>query len=117
MKYFKIEDFDSPDMKGSGSRMDGKFLQRLDYARYLAGIPFVINSGYRTRKHNDKVGGSPNSSHTRGYAVDIHCTDSVSRSKILDALKAAGFTRIGIAKTFIHVDNDPDKAPNVVWLY
>jgi hypothetical protein len=33
------------------------------------------------------------------------------------ALIASGFTRIGIADTFIHVDNDPVKTPAVVWLY
>jgi hypothetical protein len=29
----------------------------------------------------------------------------------------AGFNRIGIADTFIHVDNDPGKAENVIWTY
>ena len=27
-----------------------------------------------------------------------------------------GFQRFGIAKTFIHVDND-DQKPNAIWLY
>jgi hypothetical protein len=29
----------------------------------------------------------------------------------------AGFNRLGIAKTFIHVDNDPGKPEDTVWLY
>jgi hypothetical protein len=29
----------------------------------------------------------------------------------------AGFNRIGIAPTFIHVDNDPSKPEDVIWLY
>jgi hypothetical protein len=38
------------------------------------------------------------------------------RSILLPALIHAGFTRIGIAKTFIHADVD-DKKPNAIWLY
>jgi hypothetical protein len=29
----------------------------------------------------------------------------------------AGFNRIGISSTFIHVDNDPSKPEDVIWLY
>ena len=48
MKYFKLEEFDSPDLKGSGKNMKKDFLVKLDEARELAGIPFKINSGFRT---------------------------------------------------------------------
>ena len=30
---------------------------------------------------------------------------------------AVGFTRIGIANSFIHVDLDFDKSQNVIWTY
>jgi len=49
--------------------------------------------------------------------VDIHCTNSRGRAIIIDALRKAGFTRFGIGNTFIHTDNDPDKDPDVMWLY
>jgi hypothetical protein len=38
--------------------MDKHFLRLLDNARQIAGIPFKINSGFRTPKHNEKVGGN-----------------------------------------------------------
>ena len=117
MKYFKLSEFDSPDLVGSGEAMDKKFLSRLDQARSLANVPFKITSGVRTEAHNRKVGGVSNSSHLLGYAADIACTDSVKRHKIITSLLKAGFTRIGIAKTFIHVDNDPNKPANVTWVY
>ena len=115
--HFQLHEFDSPDQPGSGARMDHEFLDMLDVARSIAGVPFAINSGYRTAKHNKKVGGSTNSSHLRGKAADIACTNSASRYRIMSALIAAGFTRIGIGATFIHVDNDTVKTPGVAWLY
>jgi hypothetical protein len=37
--------------------------------------------------------------------------------RIVRALLGAGFTRVGIARTFVHVDADPDLPPEVVWVY
>ena len=57
----------------------------------------------------------PTSSHTRGYAVDIRCVDSHSRFVMLQALLEAGFRRVELAPTWIHVDNDPDKPRDVAF--
>ena len=116
MKNFKLAEFDSPDQPGSGKHMKKEFLEMIDEARTIAGIPFKINSGFRTRKHNEIVGGRVGSSHLAGCAADIHCSTSGNRIKIVNALVAAGFNRIGIAKTFIHCDNDITKEP-ALWLY
>ena len=117
MRNFNINEFDSPDLKGSGAKMNKCFLEMLDNARDIAGIPFSINSGYRTLEQNSKVGGVNSSSHTKGLAVDIACKDSRGRFLIVSALKEAGFTRIGISDSFIHVDSDSDKAQDVIWTY
>jgi len=120
--YFKYHEFDSPLQQGSGQLMDKGFLYMLNNARHIANIPFEITSGYRIEadierleKEGYKV--SRNSSHLKGLAADIACTDSVTRYIIIDALLKAGFNRIGIAKTFIHVDNDLDKAQFCIWTY
>ena len=89
----------------------------LNEARETAGIPFVITSGYRCEKHNAKVGGVKNSSHTKGVAVDILATDNSTKFKIVDAVLKAGIERVGVAKTFIHIDIDADKASKVLWKY
>ena len=105
-KYFKnIED-----------NMNADFLNKLDEAREYAGIPFVINSAYRSATHPLSIK-NPTSSHIKGLAVDISVKDSNTRFKVLDALIAVGFTRIGIANSFIHVDMDFDKSQNVIWTY
>lgn len=117
MRYFNISEFDSPDDAGSGAKMNASFLAKLDIARREAGIPFVINSGYRTPEHNKKVTGKKDSSHLVGLACDIKCKDSRSRHRIICALIRVGFNRIGIANTFIHVDDDKQKPSELVWLY
>ena len=117
MVHFQSYEFDSPDVKGSGQLMDETFLSMLEDARNRANIPFKINSGYRTVAHNKRVGGVKSSSHLKGLATDISCSDSRSRFIIITALIDAGFNRIGIAKTFIHVDCDVDKSRNVIWTY
>lgn len=122
LNYFNFHEFDSPDEIGSGmpidkgGKMNKEFLFKLDEARMLAGTPFKITSGYRTERHNKKVGGVKGSSHTKGCAVDIAVNSGLQRSAIVCALAKVGFTRIGIAKTFVHVDLDKEKQ-NSIWLY
>lgn len=122
LNYFNFQEFDSPDEIGSGmptdqgGKMNKEFLFKLDEARMLAGTPFRITSGYRTEAHNKKVKGVKGSSHTKGCAVDIAVNSGLQRSAIVCALAKVGFTRIGIAKTFVHVDLDKEKQ-NSIWLY
>ena len=106
-KYFKKIEYN----------MDADFLAKLDKARELANIPFIINSAYRSPEQNVRVGGKPNSSHLRGLAVDIRANDSSTRYIVLNALISVGFNRIGIASSFIHVDDDKEKSNNVIWTY
>lgn len=114
VKYFNSFEFDSKDLSGSGKNMMASTLQRLDKMRELLGVPITINSGYRTKAHNKRVGGSPNSSHLFGYAADIHCYSQFDLEHKVKIAYKAGFRRIGQYKTkngnyFIHLDNDPLK--------
>ena len=114
LKYFKLSEFD--DAPGTGKNMKKDFLTKLDKARGIADVPFKITSGYRSKETNKRAGGVSTSSHLKGLAADISCKDSSTRQKILNALIQAGFTRIGIADTFIHCDTDKDKN-DAIWLY
>lgn len=115
--FFEYGEFDSPDVPGSYEHMNVSFLNMLAEARKKAAIAFKITSGYRTPEHNKKVGGVPSSSHTKGCAVDIYAPTSRQKYIIVNALLESGFNRIGIAKNFIHVDNDASKAEDVIWTY
>jgi uncharacterized protein YcbK (DUF882 family) len=97
--------------------MDPKLLEMIDEVREIYGKPIRINSGYRTEAHNRKVGGVDSSSHIKGLAIDVSCTKSDDRFKMLTALIEVGFNRIGVAGSFIHVDIDKDKSQNVIWTY
>jgi uncharacterized protein YcbK (DUF882 family) len=125
-RYFDLEEFASPDLKGSGSNMNHNFMVKLDEARHLANIPFKITSGYRTEAYQDdltrrgyktaKKGTSP---HLKGLAADISVKDSRQRFIVINSLLLAGFTRLGISDTFIHVDLSTYEGhkENVIWTY
>ena len=118
-KYFKLSEFDSPDLPDSGINMSHDFMLMLVKAREIAKIPFTITSGYRTKEHNKKIGGVENSSHTTipCVACDIYVDNGKNRYIILNALIQAGFRRIGIADNFVHIDIDSNKTSNLIWTY
>jgi len=91
------------------------FIAKLTNARFRSDVPFVINSGYRCLSYNTYIGSKPTSSHIRFVACDISTPNSLIRQKILFGLILAGFTRIGIYPSYIHVDSDPNK-PNAIWM-
>lgn len=116
MTYFDEEEF-----KCDGvicfDKMEPSFIHRLEAARKIAGIPFVITSSWRSVKRNKDVGGKDNSAHLRGLAVDIKCNNNLNRMVIVRALVSAGFDRIGISDRFIHVDADDSLPHPRLWLY
>ena len=95
----------------------GELLLKLEEARSLAGIPFVINSGPRCPRNNLDVGGVDDSEHVHGSGADIRCDSSWARMKIVRACLAAGFDRIGVAKTFVHVGVSKSKPRPMMWVY
>ena len=50
--------------------------------RDTLGAPVYINSGYRSKRLNARVGGVPNSRHLQGRAADIHC-DNLDYAKVI----------------------------------
>ena len=99
-------------------------LRKLNLARELAGIPFVPSSACRCPTRNESEGGVDYSAHIATpqqpcRAMDVKTPDSRTRYKVLAALIEAGFTRIGIARSFIHADDAGDSLhdPEVTWLY
>ena len=116
-RYFAESEFKKCVPPCSLQDMDQMLMHRLDNARQMAGIPFVLNSAFRSVAYERSKGRAGTSSHTKGLAVDIRCNTDRNRWKILRALIDNGFTRIGIGKTYIHADIDKDKTPEVIWHY
>lgn len=116
MRYFQRKEF-LCNSEECFDLMNTDLIKKLDLARGIADVPFFITSSYRDKETNDRVGGSKNSAHLRGNAVDIHCENSYHRFKIVQGLIDAGFTRIGIASNFIHADVDEELTDCVIWTY
>lgn len=101
--------------------IDPSFVWKLQNSRDIVGVPYTITSGCRCQAHNARSGGAPSSAHVprENYrnvrCADIACSDILTRKRILaDVVKR--FKHVGIARTFIHVDDDPEK-PEGVFLY
>lgn len=116
-KYFKESEFGKCSPACSLQDMKQSTMDLLDKARELAGIPFVLNSAFRSVEHEKKMGRDGKGAHTLGMAVDIRCQSDYNRFKVIEALLATGFRRIGIAKTYIHADNSTSHSQNVAWMY
>lgn len=93
--------------------LDEDFIELLDRARSISGVPYLINSGFRTSQKNALIGGVKDSSHVKGLAVDLKAKDSYARHQILKGLFSVGFVRFVIYPNHIHVDNDISKPQNV----
>lgn len=105
---------------GQGTLAPGT-LERLEKARRIADTPMTVNSGFRCPEHDAGVQAPgrviTNSAHLSGHAVDIAVHNNPERYKFIFAFMAAGFNRIGIGDTYLHVDDDPRKPKNTIWVY
>lgn len=91
--------------KGDGSLIFSvKTLILINKLRKMYGKPLIINSAFRDAEHNTKVGGSPNSQHKFGTAVDIRIANHDEGRAIEEIAKSLDFKGIGRYKTFIHID-------------
>jgi len=103
--------------------LDVDFVNRLDRARHIAGIPFVITSGYRSPERNQSIiGAVADSAHIKGLAVDMRVENSHEVFVMVHSLVVAGINRIGIyvnkdwQPIHIHADADPEKIPEVLFI-
>lgn len=113
LEFFEADEFRCPCCKRCP--MEFTFVRKLDMARRSLGKPIKINSGYRCPKHNKAVGGSPNSLHMKGQAVDIPVTDPDERGRLLNVLRSAGIKSFAIGPSFIHCDTIPRDRVAVYW--
>lgn len=128
--------------------MKERFMLKADRLRFIFGKPLNPNSGYRSPEHNMDVSSTgAHGPHTTGHATDFGCTGhnthALLHAAVLVAVveagylneqeaqsclkeieeKKLGFTGIGVAKTFLHLDDLTEKdaaefavRPNV-WTY
>ena len=115
--YFHPSEFTRCNPPCKKSDMHPETLCKLNKSRHIAGIPFVLNCAYRSPAHDRARGRSGTGAHTLGRGVDVRCYSADTRYKIITAAIEAGFTRIGVADTYVHLDDSPTHAQCVVWTY
>lgn len=63
-----------------------------------------INSGYRCRELNEKVGGVESSMHRKGEACDVRCSNPLKLAQLAKDL-GLPFDQIGLYPTFVHISH------------
>lgn len=114
LKYFKREEFDCQ-VSGTNN-MEIEFLEKLDQLRGACGFPFEVTSGYRhpTLHPIERKKEIPGT-HAQGIAADIKITNAAHRHAIVSKALDMGFTGIGVADDFVHVDTRGTTP--VMWTY
>lgn len=103
-KNFKVKEFACLD--GTDTIfVSQELVDILQKVRDHFGKPVIINSAYRTEKHNTWVGGAKFSQHKYGLAADIRI-DGISSKSIADYTNTLIPNKggIGVYKTFCHID-------------
>lgn len=113
LRYFKVSDFDCRET--GENDMDEYFLRVLDELRDRCGFPFNISSGYRSAEHSEERDKERPGTHAQGIAADIKVYNGAQRYAIVREAMEMGFSGIGIAKSFVHVDIRSTRP--VLWTY
>jgi len=100
--------------------MDAEFMGSLDELRHDCGFPLPVTSGFRCRRHDERVGSSSmpgGGPHTTGRAVDIRITDAGKRDRLVALSRRYGFVGIGVARGFVHLDMCYERNRPALWVY
>ena len=113
-KYFKREDFDCQET--GENRMEDEFIKKLDLLRSDLGWAMVVTSGYRDPSHSAEIV-KPNGGgyHTKGIAADSKVVGGKQRYELIQHALELGFTGVGAARSFVHLDTREDTA--MLWTY
>lgn len=94
-------------------------MELLQELRHAYGKPMTITSGYRHWTHPiEAAKGKTTGEHTTGNCCDVFCNNGADRFELVTLALALGFTRIGIAKNFLHIGlGGPGLPDKVIWDY
>jgi uncharacterized protein YcbK (DUF882 family) len=111
MQFFKRSEFLCKCERGKkcdAIQMTFETMKMVDQLRFHYGKPLIITSAERCEVQNQKVGGSDNSYHLIGCAVDIKVKDGAMAGRLVKIAIEVGFSGIGVSKHgFIHLDSRP----------
>ena len=108
------------DCKATGeNNMQHEFMEKLQAIRKDFNRSMTITSGFRSVKHPIEAKKThSNGEHTQGFCADIMCITGNDRFQLIQLALKHGITRIGVAKTFLHLGIGGKGLPNnVIWEY
>lgn len=122
MNWSDYPNFSAAEFRCKHTGKDGmkpEFMAKLQALRTEYGKSMTITSGYRHPTHPVEARKlHSNGEHTQGTCCDIACTTGSERFTLVQLALKHGFTRIGIAKTFLHLGIGGANLPNhVIWEY
>ena len=85
------------------AKISRSLLYRLELLRLKLGVPIIVTSGYRCTLHNDSVGGTKNSQHKTGKAVDVK-VKGYTPEQVANIARLVGFSFIKVYSTHTHID-------------
>jgi len=107
-RYFKQREYTCkcPGLCDHSMVLSDALLVALDKLRVKIGKPIIINSGVRCKAWNKAVGGTTNSYHMRGIAVDIKVEGMSQKdlAKAASTIKEFANGGIGTYKSWVHLD-------------
>lgn len=112
-KYFNIDEFNCQET--GENEMSEEFIHKLDELREVCGFPFQITSGFRSKEHSIEKRKKNPGQHAFGIACDVAVNGGAQRMKIVEQALLLGFTGIGVANGFVHVDIR--ESTPVLWCY
>lgn len=107
-KSFKSTDFDCKCHRHDCNKtlVDPLLCEALEALRTISG-PFVIDSGFRCKEHNEEVGGVVDSQHCLGLAADCRSLSGLNgngMARYAEKINPFYNGGIGIYPTFAHLD-------------
>lgn len=112
-RYFTRKEFNCQET--GENDMEESFIHALDILREKCGFPFSITSGFRSVTHSLEINKDQPGQHTKGIAADIAVANGNQRFLIMKHATDLGFSGVGIAKGFVHVDTRTTVP--VAWVY
>ncbi len=116
-RHFQESEFAKATPQCSLQDMNQQTMDKFDRLRDKVGMPLSFSCAYRSPEWDRSKGRSGTGAHTLGQAIDIICSDSTMRLKIVKCAIEVGFNRIGIEGSFVHLDDSTSHSQNVMWTY
>ena len=96
------------------------YLERINKLRAVYGKPMLITSGYRSREHNAKIGGSPNSAHCVCQAADFADSSAELKNWLLQNIAVLTACELycedfSATPTWVHIQSRPVASGNRIF--